>query len=108
MEKSHKKLNVWLEAIELVKCVYEITASLPSEEKFGLVSQMRRAAVSIPSNIAEGASRQGSKDSIKFFVIARSSLSELDTQIEICKQLKFYPNRTLTGFRNISKQQNLC
>ena len=87
MEKSHKKLRVWQEALELVKRVYQITSELPKDEKFGLISQMRRAAVSIPSNIAEGAARQGNKDAIKFYIIARASLSELDTQIELCQLL---------------------
>lgn len=87
MEKAHKNLKVWKEAMELVRVVYEVTSLLPSEEKFGLVSQMRRAAVSIPSNIAEGAARRGNKDSIQFYVVARASLSELDTQVELCRSL---------------------
>jgi four helix bundle protein len=57
MEKGHKKLRVWQEAMELAKTVYRVTVELPSEEKYGLTSQMRRAAVSVPSNIAEGAAR---------------------------------------------------
>ena len=87
MDKSHKKLKVWQEAMELAKIVYKVTAELPSTEKFGLISQMRRAAVSIPSNIAEGAARQGGKESIQFYTFARGSLSELDTQVELCKTL---------------------
>ena len=88
MEKAHKKLKVWQEAMSLAKLVYHITEKLPKEEKFGLVIQMRRAAVSIPSNIAEGAARQGSKESVQFYTIARGSLSELDTQVELCKSLE--------------------
>jgi four helix bundle protein len=87
MEKAHKKLKVWQEAMVLVKTVYEVTNALPPEEKYGLVSQMRRAAVSVPSNIAEGAARQSTKESIQFYMIARGSLSELDTQIELCSSL---------------------
>ncbi len=87
MEKAHKKLKAWQEAITLVRIVYEVTASLPSEERYGLVSQMRRAAISVPSNIAEGAARQSNKESIQFYSIARGSLSELDTQLELCKVL---------------------
>jgi four helix bundle protein len=90
MDKAHKKLHVWQEAMELVQIIYELTSQLPSEEKYGLASQMRRAAVSIPSNIAEGAARQGKKDAIQFFVVARGSLSELDTQLELCLKLKFF------------------
>ncbi len=87
MEKSHKKLRVWHGAMELVKIVYKMTTELPSNEKYSLVLQMRRAAISIPSNIAEGSARQGNKESIQFFTIARGSLSELDTQVELCKGL---------------------
>ncbi len=83
MEKSHKRLDVWQKSIALAKLVYEITRKYPPEENYGLVSQMRRAAVSIPSNIAEGAARQTNKDTLQFFIIAQSSLSELDTQIEL-------------------------
>ncbi|MBI5463440.1 MAG: four helix bundle protein [Ignavibacteriales bacterium] len=87
MDKAHKKLKVWQEAMMLVRLIYEATADLPSAEKYGLTSQMRRAAVSIPSNIAEGAARQGNKEAIQFYMIARGSLSELDTQIELCESL---------------------
>ena len=88
MDKAHKKLKAWQEAMELARLTYELTSSLPSEEKFGLQAQMRRAAVSVPSNIAEGAARRTSRDSVQFYVIARGSLSELDTQAEMCKLLK--------------------
>ena len=87
MEKAHKRLKVWQEAMELVKIVYKVTTELPSTEKYGFTSQMRRAAVSIPSNIAEGAARQGNKETIQFYTVARGSLSELDTQVELCKIL---------------------
>ena len=89
MNKAHKNLKVWREALSLTTLVYRVTAKLPEGEKFGLVTQMRRAAVSIPSNIAEGAARQTNKDSHRFYVFARSSLCELDTQIELCKALDF-------------------
>ena len=83
--KSHKDLDVWKEAIELARTVYLVTQDYPKEEMFGLVSQMRRAAVSIASNIAEGAARQGNKEFLQFLYIAIGSASELDTQIEISK-----------------------
>jgi four helix bundle protein len=89
MNKAHKHLHVWREAIGLTKLIYQVTEKLPNGERFGLVSQMRRAAVSIPSNIAEGAARQTKKDSLRFYIIARASLSELDTQLELCKSLNF-------------------
>ncbi len=87
MEKAHKKLKAWQGAMALARLTYEVTSSLPSEEKFGLQAQMRRAAVSVPSNVAEGAARRTSKDSVQFYVIARGSLSELDTQAELCRLL---------------------
>jgi four helix bundle protein len=80
----------------LVKLMYEITASLPNDERFGLISQMRRAAVSIPSNIAEGSARQTKKESVQFYSIARGSLSELDTQIELCAILGFLSEMQVT------------
>jgi four helix bundle protein len=89
MEKAHKKLRAWQEAMSLTQHIYEVTKNFPTEEKYGIVNQMRRAAVSVPSNIAEGAARNGTKDSIHFYIIARASLSELDTQIELCKNLGF-------------------
>lgn len=88
MEKAHKKLKVWQESMSLAKMIYQITSKLPQEKKFGLVSQMRRSAVSVPSSIAEGAARQGDKESLQFLLIARGSLSEIDTQVELCNTLE--------------------
>jgi four helix bundle protein len=87
MDKPHKKLDVWKLSMELSGVVYRLTATYPSEEKFGLVSQMRRAAVSIPSNLAEGAARSSSNEFRNFLSFARSSLSELDTQLDLSQQL---------------------
>lgn len=89
IEKSHKRLLVWQKAIDLVTLVYRLTASFPEEERFGLVSQMRRAAVSVASNIAEGAARKSRKEKTQFFINARGSLSELDTQLVIVDRLSF-------------------
>ena len=86
---THKDLDVWKEAITLVTAIYKLTADFPDTEKFGLVSQMRRAAVSIPSNIAEGASRGTTKEYIHFLNISLGSLSELETQIIIAHNLEF-------------------
>lgn len=85
----HKDLEAWKKSIELVKDVYSITKDFPSNEQFGLVSQMRRAAVSIPSNLAEGAARFSDKESIRFLEISLGSLAELETQIIIAKELNF-------------------
>ena len=89
MDKPHKKLKVWQDAMVTARDIYRLTSLLPSEEKFGLISQMRRAAVSIPCNIAEGAARRGKKVFINFLSIAQGSLSELDTQLELCVLLGF-------------------
>jgi four helix bundle protein len=85
--KNHKDLTVWKEAIELSSLYYKITGQLPKEEQFGLSLQMRRSAVSIASNIAEGAARATNKEFIQFLHIALGSASELDTQIEIVKKI---------------------
>lgn len=87
--KTHKQLGVWIQAMALVKMVYAVTSTFPREEIFGLTSQMRRAVVSIPSNIAEGAGRSGCKEFAHFLDIARGSLAELDTQFEIAQMLNY-------------------
>lgn len=87
--KSYKELIVWQKSIELVKEVYLLTEVFPKSEMFGLISQMRRAAVSIPSNIAEGSGRKTIRDYAQFYSIAYGSALELETQIVIAKELKF-------------------
>jgi four helix bundle protein len=77
MEKSHKKLDVWLRSFELAKSIYEVTKKFPAEEKYGLISQMRRAAVSIPSNIAEGSARQTKKDALYLLLHAARSVNSI-------------------------------
>lgn len=84
--KSHHELKVWRTAIKLAKSVYELTREFPKEELYGLTSQMRRAATSIASNIAEGAARNGTKEFIQFLYIAVGSANELDTHVEISKE----------------------
>ena len=84
---SYKDLTVWQRAIELVIAVYELTNEFPKEELYGLTSQMRRSAVSIPSNIAEGRFRGTKNDYLQFLRISYSSGAELETQIEISKKL---------------------
>ena len=87
MIQSYKELIVWQKSIELVIAVYDLTAKFPKEEIYGLTSQMRRSAVSIPSNIAEGRSRGTKKDFTQFLRISYGSGSELETQIIISKRL---------------------
>lgn len=86
---SYKHLIVWQKSIELVVEVYKLTKLFPKEEIFGIVSQMRRAVVSIPSNIAEGFGRKSIKEYRQFYSIAYGSALELETQLIISKQLKF-------------------
>ena len=86
-EANHRKLVAWQEAIKLVELVYLETASFPRQEVFGLVSQLRRAAVSIPANIAEGAGRNSTKELAHFLGIASGSKAELDTHLEIAVRL---------------------
>ena len=87
--KSHKDLKVWQEAMDLVMKVYGLTDGFPANETFGLTSQLRRAVISIPSNIAEGAGRKGGKEFSRFLYIALGSLSEVETQIEISRRLNY-------------------
>ena len=89
MEKPHKKLDVWQAAMKSTTMIYKLTNKFPEEEKFGLVSQMRRASISIPCNIAEGAARQGKREFKNFLSMAQGSLSELDTQLELAVLLGF-------------------
>lgn len=86
---SYKELIVWQRAMELVVAVYKLTELFPKTEIYGLISQMRRCVVSIPSNIAEGRRRSTKKDYRQFLIIAYSSGAELETQIEIAKRLHF-------------------
>jgi four helix bundle protein len=86
---GHKDLLTWQEAMDLALEVYEITCSFPKNETYGLTSQIRRSVVSIPSNIAEGAGRGSQKEFNKFLLIARGSLSELETQLILAHKLNY-------------------
>ena len=87
MRRKHHDLDAWQVAIDLVKDVYCLTSSFPSHEAYALTSQIRRCAVSVPSNIAEGSARLTTKEFIHFLGIARGSLSELETQLIIAREL---------------------
>jgi four helix bundle protein len=89
MSKPHEQLEAWKTAMQLVKVIYQLTATFPAEERYGLAHQMRRAAVSIPSNIAEGAGRNGTKEFLNFIGISRGSLAELETQLQLAVMLGF-------------------
>lgn len=114
---NHKDLDVWKFSMDLVELVYQETAKFPKEEQYGLVSQMRRAAVSIPSNIAEGSGRKGDKELIQFIAISLGSIAELETQYLIAVRLQFIKGndtleellvkvrKLLIGYRNYLKRK---
>jgi four helix bundle protein len=87
--KSYKELEVWKLSMDLSVYIYKITIEFPKYELYGLSSQLRRAVVSLPSNIAEGASRHSTKEFIQFLFIANGSLSEVETQLEIAHKLEY-------------------
>lgn len=91
----HKRLGVWKKSIEFVAAIYEKTKAFPKEELFGLSQQMRRSAVSIPSNIAEGCSRKGNQETMQFLYIATGSLSETETQLIIANKVGYLSNADL-------------
>ena len=93
--KNYKELDIWKKGIELVDEVYNVTDKFPREELYGLSAQLQRAAVSIPSNIAEGFSRQHTKEYQQFLFIALSSCSELDTQLIISARRKYISKNKL-------------
>ncbi len=109
---NHKDLEVWKKSMDLVALVYQLTNDFPDTEKFGLTNQLRRAVVSIPSNIAEGSGRKSDKELIQFVHIALGSLAEVETQYLISLRLKYCDkneilenelvtlNKLLIGFRN--------
>jgi four helix bundle protein len=89
MSTSYRDLKVWQKSIDLAEHIYRLTASFPSSEIYGLASQLRRAAVSIPSNVAEGWGRRNRKDYGRFILIAQGSNDELQTQLVIAERLQF-------------------
>lgn len=88
--KTHKDLDVWNKAMDFAEQLYVLTKTFPKEEQFGLTSQIRRSAVSIPSNIAEGAARNSDKEFLQFLYISLGSLAEVETQLLLAKRLKFF------------------
>ena len=108
--KTYKELIVWQKSIQLVELIYRLTKIFPKEEQFGLSSQMRRAAVSIPSNVAEGWSRRTRGDFAYFLRISSGSTSELETQLEIARRLSLVDdtgyNETDGLLSEISKMLN--
>ena len=95
MVRTHRDLDVWKKSIDLVTLIYKYTADYPKDEMYGLTSQIRRCAVSIPSNIAEGSARTTRKDFSHFLAIALGSVAELETQLIISKNLNYLPETVL-------------
>jgi len=93
--KTHKDLEIWQQGIDFVERVYKATKQFPKDEDYGLRSQLRRAAVSFPSNIAEGAARLSTKEYVRYLYIALGSLSEVETQLIIAEKLGYLNDRDL-------------
>lgn len=95
LKRGYQDLQVWQKAMDLVDVVYAITSTFPDGERFGLISQLRRSAVSVPSNIAEGATRSHTREFIRFVDIARGSLAEVETQMLIAVRQKYTTTQKL-------------
>src|SRR3970040_1012156 len=93
-ERTHRDLIAWQAAMDLAETVYQQSATFPKEETFGLRIQIRRAAVSVPSNIAEGAARKSSREFFQYLGVAMGSLAELETQVELAIRLKYLLKNT--------------
>ena len=104
MLKTFADLDAWKLAINLTKDIYSLTKSFPKEELFVLTSQMRRATISIPSNIAEGSSKNSPKDFVRFINIAQGSLSELQTQLIIANELGYFKTEVLEKYLSQIKE----
>ncbi len=99
-----RDLKVWQKAMELTVEVYSLVKLLPREETFALSDQMRRSVVSIPSNIAEGQGRESMKEFIRFIAVARGSLRELSTQVEICERVNYLDSSKTSNARNLIEE----
>lgn len=95
--RHYRDLLVWQKAVDWVEAVYAVTRDWPPDERFGLISQVRRAAVSVPSNIAEGCARRGTVEFIRYLSIARGSLAEVETQLIIARKLNYMDEASLAS-----------
>ena len=105
--KTHKDLEIWKKGIDLVADIYRVTKTFSTEEMYGLTSQMRRSSVSIPSNVAEGAARQSTKEFLQFLYIALGSLSEIETQLVIAQRLGYTLDEKIGNDIEILRRQML-
>lgn len=104
LKLNHKKLFVWQKSIELIKLVYVLTNKFPKYEQYGLTSQLRRSAVSVAANIAEGAARKTKPETSRYYEIARSSLVEFDTHIEISIKIDYLNPDEITDLEKITNE----
>ena len=102
--KNYKELLVWQKSMQLVEVIYCLTGRLPKEELFALSGQMRRAAISVPSNIAEGNARESEKELLRFLSIAQGSIAELETQLLLCERLYRLPEKEIQNALNMSEE----
>jgi four helix bundle protein len=102
--KDHKDLIVWQKAMDLVVEIYRLVKKLPKEETYALSDQMRRAVVSIPSNIAEGRGRSSEKDYLRFLFIARGSQAEVETQLLVCVRLDYLSESEIESAMNLCSE----
>ncbi len=104
--KTYRELKVWQKAMDLTVEIYRLTKLLPKFEIYGLSDQMRRAAISIPSNIAEGFGRNSTKEFIQFLTIARGSQLELETQVQICQRLGYFSDNEIDSVLHLCTEIN--
>ena len=102
--RDYTELIAWQRAMDFVEAVYQVSRTFPKDELFGLTSQVRRAAVSMPSNIAEGQSRRSTKEFLQFLSVARGSLSEVETQLVISKRLNYLSSDQLSDLQHKSSE----
>lgn len=106
MVTHYKELLVWHKAMDLAGLVYGASRTMPKEERYGLISQVRRAAVSIPSNLAEGHARSGTKEFLQFIAIAKGSLAEVETQMMLAERFDYINNESLDDVLSLSDEVN--
>lgn len=104
MVRSYKDLLVWQRSVQLALAIYRLTAAFPAEERYGLTSQLRRAGVSVPSNIAEGYGRGTRKEYKQFLAIARGSTLEVQTQLTIARELEFCQQDQMANAESLSEE----
>lgn len=97
---NFRKLNIWVKSMDLVTDIYKLTNTFPSDERFGIISQMQRAALSCPTNIAEGSAKSSTKDFSRFLEISVGSLYELETELNVSRNLEYINNEIFEVYQN--------